>query len=162
VLPPLFFYGFFLVCSVYALWRGGAPERAVAIAFLIAFVATAAVNLPMARRFYTVSTGVFLVDLILFAILVVIAVKADRYWPLLVASLQAVTVAAHLAKFADPELIRRAYSIMIAMWSYPQLLLLVIGAVRHQERLRRTGTDPSWNDSWPSLIRASPVSGPKH
>jgi hypothetical protein len=158
----LVFYIFFLACSAYALWHGGGPERAVAIAFLIAFAATTAVNLPMARRFYTVSTGVFLVDLILFAALVAIALKADRYWPLLVASLQAVTVAAHLAKLADPDLIRRAYSMMIAMWSYPQLLLLVLGAARHRERSKRNGIDPSWNGSWTLSTRTGRPAGPAH
>ena len=147
MLPPLVFYAFFAICCIYALWRGGGPERFVTLAFMLAALGTALFNLPASQRFYSVAIGVFAVDVVLFLALLVIALKADRFWPLLVVSLQAVTILAHLIKFADPDLIRRAYSIMAAVWSYPQLILLVVGTARHQARLRRDGSDPSWRGS---------------
>ena len=145
--PPLVFFTVFFAACGYALWRGGAPERAVAAAFLVAGLATPLLDLPEVQRFYSVSVGVFAIDLLLLAALLAIALRADRFWPLLVVSLQAIIIIAHLVKFANPDLIRRAYSMMIAVWSYPQLLLLVVGTVRHRRRLARNGTDGSWKTS---------------
>jgi hypothetical protein len=147
VFPPVVFFTVFFVSCFYALWRGGAPERAVAAAFLVAGLATPLLDLPQVQRFYSVSVGVLAIDLVLLAVLLAIALRANRFWPMLVVSLQAIIIIAHLVKLADPELIRRAYSMMIALWTYPQLILLVIGTVRHRRRLRRNGTDSSWKSS---------------
>lgn len=145
--PPAVFFTVFFVSCGYALWRGGAPERAVAVSFLVAGLATPLLDLPQVQRFYSVALGVLAIDLLLLAALLAIALRADRFWPLLVVSLQAIIIIAHLVKLADPELIRRAYAMMIALWTYPQLILLVIGTVRHRRRLRRNGTDSSWKSS---------------
>lgn len=145
--PPLVFFVVFFAACGYALWRGGAPEREVAAAFLVAGLATPLLDLPQVQRFYSVSVSVFVIDLLLLVALLAIALRADRFWPMLVASLQAIIIVAHLVKFANPELIRRAYSMMIAVWSYPQLILLVVGTVRHRKRLRQNGTDSSCESS---------------
>jgi hypothetical protein len=149
VFPPFVFFTIFFAACGYALWRGGAPERAVALCFLVAGLATPLLDLPQGQRFYSVSVGVFAIDLLLLIALLAITLRANRFWPMLVVSLQAIIIIAHLVKFANPELIRRAYSMMIAMWTYPQLILLVIGTMRHRKRIRRNGSDSSWKTSSP-------------
>ena len=37
---------------------------------------------------------------------------------------------------------------MLVFWSYPMLLLIVLGTFRHQQRLARFGADRSWSSSW--------------
>ncbi|MEA3031701.1 MAG: hypothetical protein QOG13_3026 [Sphingomonadales bacterium] len=158
--PPIVFFAIFFAACGYALWRGGAPERAVAACFLVAGLATPLLDLPQVQRFYSVAIGVFAIDLLLLAALLAIALRADRFWPMLVASLQAIIIIAHLVKFANPELIRRAYAMMIALWTYPQLLLLVAGTVRHRRRLRRNGTDSSWKGSSAHSTKKRQSAGP--
>ncbi|WP_182911952.1 hypothetical protein [Sphingomonas cavernae] len=157
--PPYVFWAVFAACCTYGLWRGGAPERMMAFAFLVAGLATPLVNLPPAGRFYSVSIGVLAIDLALLGSVIAIALRADRFWPILVAGMQIVIILAHLVKFANPDLIRRAYAIMIAGWSYPQLLLLALGSWRHRMRIRAHGTDISWSNFSKSSIRRTPMSG---
>jgi cytochrome c-type biogenesis protein CcmH/NrfF len=55
--------------------------------------------------------------------------------------------AGHTVKLVDPVVIPRAYAFVLALWSYPMLLLLVAGTWNHQRRLARFGVDKSWSSS---------------
>ncbi len=128
----------------YALWRGGLPERIVSGALVLAALATTVSYSPVAVRFRAVELGLLATDLMLLAILVVVALRADRAWPLALAALQLDTVGAHLAKAIDGEVIEVTYALMISVWSYPMLILLAIGTWRHRRRLARHGYDLGW------------------
>lgn len=76
------FLAILILCCGYALWRGGAPERLAAATF-----ASALVRAHVDHRFIETETGLLVVDGILLLVLIAIALKADRGWPLLVAGL---------------------------------------------------------------------------
>jgi hypothetical protein len=95
-----------------------------------------------------VEFGVFLVDVAALAAFVILALRADRYWPLWIAGLQIIGTAGHAVKLMDPGVIRTAYAFILAFWSYPMLLLIVLGTWRHQQRLAKFGADRSWSSSW--------------
>jgi hypothetical protein len=128
----------------YALARGGAPERIVAVALLGATVATNVALSGLSTRFFDVEAGVLIVDMLLFVLLTEVAMRADRGWPILLGGRQLATVATHLIKLLHPDLIRVIYAFAIAMWSYPMVLVLALGTWRHQRRLRRQGYDLDW------------------
>ena len=134
-----------LTCG-YALWRGGAPERAVGTALLAATAASAVVRADVDHRFVEMETGLLIVDGVLLIVLVMVASRADRGWPLLVAGLHLVTVGAHVTKLVEPGMIPVTYALLIALWSYPMLIALGIGTWRHHCRIRRHGTDHDWCD----------------
>ena len=138
------FIALLVVTSGYALWKGGAPERLVGGALLLAYVATVLSWSPLPSRFYGVELNVFAVDVALFAMLLGVAMRADRGWPLLVAALQFDAVGAHVVKLVAPDTIRVAYALMIAVWSWPVQIILAAGTWRHVARVRSTGTDRSW------------------
>jgi flagellar motor component MotA len=142
--------GFFLyllaVCG-YAFWRGSAPERVVACACLVAVAATVAATLPRENDFEVVEFEVLIVDASLLAVLFYIALRANRFWPIVATSLQAVTVVVHLAKAANPELVAPVYAFASTGTSLGILLCLWIGTLRHRRRLRKYGNDPSWSSS---------------
>lgn len=81
----------------------------------------------------------------LFAMLIIVALRADRGWPLLIAALQFDAVGAHLVKLVAPETIRVAYALLITVWSWPTQMLLAVGTWRHVRRVRREGNDRSWS-----------------
>ena len=134
-----------LTCG-YALWRGGAPERVVAMALLTATIASAMVRADVDHRFVEMETGLLIVDGLLLIVLVVVASRADRGWPLLVAGFHLVTVSAHVIKLVETAMIPVAYALLIALWSYPMLIALGIGTWRHHCRIRRHGADRDWCD----------------
>ena len=142
-----FFWFTLSAVAGYALWRGGGPERAVAILLLLATGATIVVR-PSGPLFDDVETGVLLVDGALFLGLLAVAVRAERYWPLWMTALQGIALAGHGAKAVNPYVIPFTYAILLAFWAYPMLALLAVGTWRHRRRLRKFGTDRSWTRSW--------------
>lgn len=140
-----FFDVLIFVSSGYALLRGGAPERIVGAALPIAYGATLLSYAELSVRFDRVETGVLVVDAVLLVILTMVALRADRAWPILLAGLQLATVGAHLVKLDDVGVTRVAYALAMAVWSYPMLFALAWGTRRHRLRLRANGADQDWS-----------------
>jgi len=134
---------------LYALWRGGAPERITAGAMLAACVGSALVRSDVELRFFEVEAGLFLIDGLLLAILMAVALKADRGWPMVLAALHLATVGAHVVKLIEPEMIRVTYVVMITAWSWPMVFALAVGTARHRARLRTQGYDLDWSQPIP-------------
>lgn len=139
------FYIILFACCLYAVWRGGGPERAGAAIFASASIlSTAALSGP-SGRFVSVEVGVLAVDVAMLVALFALAFLAERLWPLWVTGLQLVGAAGHAVKLVEPEVIPSAYAFVMAFWSYPMLFLLVFGTWNHQQRLRHFGVDKSWS-----------------
>jgi fumarate reductase subunit D len=131
------------VCA-YAFWRGGPPERWAAVACLVAAAATLLIPLPRQYHFRTVETEILMIDVALLAALTVIAMKANRFWPLWATAAHSTAVAVHLAKVANPALVWPVYAFASSSSSLVVILLLWWGTLRHQRRLKRLGTDAPW------------------
>ncbi|QXT34856.1 hypothetical protein KV697_13835 [Sphingomonas sanguinis] len=134
-----------LLTCLYAIRRGGGPERAAGWMLLAAAIATVAVRSDFKVRYALVQASVAAIDVALLVGLLLLAAKADRRWPMLLAALHAVTVLGHVGKLLNPELLRLGYAVMIALPTLPGLAVLAIGTRRHRSRVRRYGTDPSWS-----------------
>jgi hypothetical protein len=123
-----------LACG-YALWRGGSDERVVAATCLLATVATRFAISPLSVRYTSVEDGLLMIDLIMLAAFVAIALRSSRFWPLWVAALQLTNSMAHLMKAIEWDLLPVAYRAAAIFWSYPILLILAIGTWRGRRRL---------------------------
>lgn len=143
----VFFVGYFLSVCGFAFWKGGAPERLVAGSFLIAWILSVAVSPAKGVRFEEIEVGILLVDLLLLGFLLAIALRANRRWPIVTASLQIVIVLAHAAKALDPRLIQAAYAYITESWPILQITVLAIGTELHRRRRMREGTVRSWSTS---------------
>lgn len=124
-------------CTFYALARGGRPERIGAVTMFVGCFLTLAVNSPLSERYASVEVAILVVDAVMLGIFAALALSSDRYWPLWVSALQLLVVLAHVAKLADPEMLRNGYGFVMAVWSYPQLLAIALGTrAHHRERTR--------------------------
>jgi hypothetical protein len=155
-----FFYLLLLACCGYALLRGGAPERIGASIFAVGTGLTVLARHEAATRYGSVEAGVLIVDVAALIAFLVLALLARRLWPLWITAFQAIGTAGHLAKLADPEMIRWAYAFLLGIWSYPMLLLLALGTFNHQRRLKRFGEDKSWSSS-SGRSGSAPPPGPR-
>lgn len=149
-----------LATCTYAMWRGGAPERIVAILMLAAVSAGLGLSMIVPARFNGVETGIVIIDCVMLAILLAVALYAERFWPIWMTGLQAVAVAAHLAKMVSPAVIPWAYAAMLAFWSYPMMAILVVGTWRHRQRMAAYGADRSWSDFSPQSAAPAPPRWP--
>ena len=161
MLPASAYVTILAACWLYALLKGGAPEKIGAtIIGLGSLLSLVAVSAPSAR-FGAVEMGVVLVDLAACVAFVILALRAERYWPLWVAALQCIGTAGHAAKLLDPGVIPLAYAFVLAFWTYPMLLLIIFGTWNHQRRLARNGVDKSWSTfsgRWDRRPPAGPIS----
>lgn len=123
-----------LLASGYACWRGGAPERWVGILLAVALAATMLTPLQAAYTYQRLNVPLVHVDLALLAALVVIALIADRYWPLWIAALQLVAIGTHGVRVYSPDVVPAAYWVISSRIAYPMLLILVVGTIRHHRR----------------------------
>jgi hypothetical protein len=120
---------------IYALRRGGKPERAVAIIFILMIISDPLVHVVTPKKFTALDPGHFIIDLIGWIALLGVALRA----------LQTISLIAHISKFLDYSIHPVAYGIMQVAGSYPLLIILIIGTYNHQVRLRRNGSDIPWN-----------------
>jgi cytochrome bd-type quinol oxidase subunit 2 len=145
----VFFYAVLLGACTYAGRAGGAPERCVAVILVAGTIATWAVAIgwrgAWLGHFRTVEYGILLVDCLMLAALLVVAMVADRFWPLWMTAIHGFGVVAHLAKAIAPDILPGVYKVEHAFSAYPGLILLILATRWHRQRLRETGRDPSWS-----------------
>ncbi len=118
---------------VYALRRGSWAERLAAGGIIANAYLT--VLVISANRFTHLETAVMLVDAALLLLLIYIALRSDRYWPLWMAAMHGLTMLAHLSPYV-PHMQPLGYWRAAASWSWPMLIVLVLG-IRGHDRERR-------------------------
>lgn len=126
-----------LVVSVAAgLWFGRWPERTGAVAMLAAWLATAlSLN---GTQLWGPQWSVMAVDVLLLAVLLFIALRSDRWWPMWASGFHGLSVVLHLTVIADPKIWARAYFVAGNAFSYLVMAALLVGALG---RRRPTPTD---------------------
>lgn len=123
---------FLLLSSGAALWMGGWPERVAAIAMVTAWFATAVLLAQI--QLWGVETEVMIVDVALFVVVLAIALKSDRWWPLWAAGFLGLIVLVHFAVILDRRIWGRAYFVASNIFSYLTLLALLIGSLSRRGR----------------------------
>jgi len=106
------------------LLRGALYERSAALALLMATVLT---PLVLSHGYSSPEFGVVIVDMILFGILAMIALRSTSFWPIWAAGFQLCALAVHLAAAQMPHMMPAAYAETLAIWSYPVLAALGFG-----------------------------------
>ncbi|WP_324074046.1 MAG: hypothetical protein RSE14_12185 [Erythrobacter sp.] len=136
-----------------AVWRwGGGPERWLTGIFVATMVVPvyllrgAGLGLPTAGPDAWLYFGI---DLVAMAGFGLVALNANRNYPLWVAGFQLVAVGAHMIKGMVEGVSLFALVILIVGPSYCQLLVLIAGFVRHVRREKRFGTYRDWRVARP-------------
>lgn len=101
---------------------------------LLATVATRFAISPLNERYTGVEIGLLLIDGAVLAAFVTIALRSKRFWPLWIAGLQLTSSLSHLMKVVEIDLVPRAYAAAAVFWSYPILLIIILGTWRTHRR----------------------------
>jgi len=136
----LFFEGLLLGSTLYALLRGGAPERLASLMMVIAWILSMALNSH--TEFAHFEAGVFAVDVVLFAAFYLLSLFTTRFWPIWMCAMQGIEVMSHLLAALSGDSV--GYAIMVQFWGYPMQVLLIVATRRHRLRLKQSRTDPAW------------------
>lgn len=140
----LLFLAILLVALGYAVWRGGAPERAMVAIALAMVGGDALLHYFSPANFISLDFGHLALDLFGASSTVLLALCAYRFWPLCAAALHILPLLAHTSRSLDVTLHPAAYLTMqvAASWLVPPLL--IFATWRHRRRLGRTGSDRPW------------------
>lgn len=128
-----------------ALRRGEKPERLVGfvlVASMLADLLNHIIFLP--AQFVSVDPGHLVIDSATFAVLLVVALRANRGWTLWVCSAQNIVLLGHIAKLYEVRAVYRGYWVMTQMPVFVQLAILACGTYAHIRRTRRIGQYASW------------------
>ncbi|MCR5878058.1 hypothetical protein [Phenylobacterium sp. J367] len=118
------------VCAL-ALWRGGPDEKLAAGGLLVGWTLTRTVYQFKGEQ---TEWGIAGVDLALLALLVYIALRSRRYWPLFAAGFHLLAVVTHLARGLDPRVGGWAYITAEIIWGYLLAITIGLGAWKARER----------------------------
>jgi len=135
MLPKQLFWTIVILICAYAWMRGRTEERIAATTCLLATIATHFVISPLHERYTGVETGLLLIDIAVLAAFVAIALVSSRFWPLWAAGLQLTVSMSHMLKAVDLALLPKAYAAAAVFWSYPILLIIVIGTWRTKRKV---------------------------
>lgn len=128
-----------------AVRNGGAPERYTAFAIAIAFTFNALViAIQGPSDFQTFEPLRCAIEVGMFVACTLIAVYANRFWPICIAALQLIILTAHLARLIDIQGLAGVYWGITTIPSYLQLMVLVIGIRSHAQRKTRLGPYRDW------------------
>jgi len=142
-----YFVGLLALCTVYAFAAGGAPEKTGVGIYAFSVVVTHVLLITHVAHWRGIEFGVFIVDLVTFALFCLLAMRANRFWPIWVSALLGLGVLGHLARWAGPDVFWYAYAIVLTIWSYPILAIMALGTFNHGRRMARFETDIPWSNA---------------
>jgi hypothetical protein len=108
-------------------------------------IATRLLISPLPARYADVEFGLLGIDIVVLTAFVAIALQSNRFWPLWAAGFQLTMSISHVLKAIDLDLLPRAYGAAAVFWSYPILLVILIGTWRTHRR-QRAERQPSLPD----------------
>lgn len=143
-----FFLIFFVLVVVYSAWAGGGPERVTTAAFVLGLAGTVSGGfMQVSGQFRIVPVHLLIVDVVLLMALCVIAIRANRWWPIPAAGCQLVAVLVHAGKLMQPDMIPNGYAFLVTIWSWPMVALLALGTWAHRRRLAEGIIVADWKPS---------------
>lgn len=123
---------------VFVILRGTREERTIVSTMVLTSVSTLALYRFSGERFADVSVPLILNEAILLIVTLTIAYRSRRFWPMPVASLEVAAFLTLLTPLFGQNLVSHALGVTQGIWAYPQLLILVLAAVRGRRRDRTT------------------------
>jgi hypothetical protein len=134
-----------LILASAAHWRGGIPERMIAWLMVLSYLVDEVYHLAAGASTYQyVDPGHLVIDSAVLAGLLWVSLRANRFWPLPVCSLELIAVTAHFAVLAGVPGIRGVYWAMTVVPSWLQYPVILIGILAHSRRFIRVGRYRDW------------------
>ena len=136
------------VSLLFAMWCwGGGPERGLAIVFGSTIVAPSLAFQTLSNEIHDLGAfSVFfgIADAAALIGLILVALNANRTYPMLIAAFQVVAFSSHLVKGSVDQVSPAAHLVLAAVPGFCQVALLLLGLVHHRLRLSRFGCYRDW------------------
>jgi hypothetical protein len=131
-LPQQIWTACMLAVAAVALWRGGWAERTVALGMIADSIASGIMQ--NRTNWASPQWADLTIDIVYLAVMLWVALKSDRLWPLWAAAFQLIDVAIYFAFIVDARIGALAPYWAIEIWSYLILIVIVVGALTRPSR----------------------------
>lgn len=141
-----------LVLAFACFWRGGGPEKSVA-AILVAMqavdriyhlIATGGSSMWIVSDYTAIDLGHLVIDSASLIGFAVVALRANRIYPLWIGGFQLIMVLSHFGRELAASVHPFAYAVASYSPFYLQTMFLLIGLVLHLRRQKVWGSYRSW------------------
>ncbi|GAA4043754.1 hypothetical protein [Parerythrobacter jejuensis] len=135
-----------LLLLLAAVWKGGGPERACAATLFGMVVVDRSYHALFgpSPTYDLIDPWHLLLDTGGLVALVLIALRANRFFPMILAAAQLVAFSAHLVRMTVEPVTSLSYYLLYTMPFWFQLLVMTIGIARHAYRTSRFGPYRDW------------------
>jgi hypothetical protein len=130
-------------CVIFVLLQGQRDERMMISGLVIAGVLTGFINKWLSVPFNTFSPLMLGNEAWLLLLVVIIAYRSNRFWPLPVASLELAAFLSLLAPLFGRNLVSYGMGVAQGLWAYPQLIILVLAVIRGRNCKKKTSSPSS-------------------
>lgn len=136
--------------AIFAVLRGGRPERLGAAIIILGIVVDRAwTGFFGYRDFLTFDGSRLALDLVQMAAFLWLALRANRVWPLWISAAQAVAITGSIAALVLPDGYNYAFWAITQAPLFVQLFALAVGIAAHHRRVRRVGEYNCWSPRRP-------------
>lgn len=126
-------YLLLLVSSVcFVFWKGRFEERLAVGALTIGSIATSFLYAQSNQNWLNPNIALLLNEAAVTAVILYIAYRSKRFWPLPVAAFQIIALVTPVTTMLGENLASYALGVTQGVWAYPQLLILIIATIRGQ------------------------------
>lgn len=135
--------------TAYAFARGAGPEKqagAILSAMVVVFLAYHQFA-GQSGMYDKIDLGLMAIDLAVLVLLMRLAIRANRIYPLWMLAAQLIATLMHLGRELDSHVPPIAYFLLVHAPSYIQVLAFAAGLVAHRRRTKIYGTYRSWRES---------------
>lgn len=142
----------FVLLFLVALRRGAAPERILTGTIAGIVVVHRVYHLIVGNEgiiWREADMGHLALDCVSFAVVIPVALRANRVYPLWIGAAQIIAMMAHGYRLSLTDINLFAYQMMSMIPSYIQLTALTLGLIWHISRHKRIGDYPSWSSALP-------------
>lgn len=135
-----------LALIVIAMWQGAGPERWIAGTFLGMFVLDRIYHLVFSRGLFyrDADLGHIMIDVLAVAAFGLVALNANRMYPLWLAGVQLMSLVAHVVRAINPAIEQGAYAILEFAPSYGLIAIFAGGVLLHINRRAKFRPYRSW------------------
>lgn len=141
---PLIYLALLLACCVAAYRFGGFAERWAAIILVTGSVLSFLLG-PQTTHWGSVSVPLFAIDFAGLVAFIVLARLSDKYWPIWVASLQLLSLAANVGQSIRPSARAIGYAINEQVWSWAILLLVIVQSLAARRMRLQPSPSPEFS-----------------
>lgn len=133
----ILYWSFVATVGVYILKNGAALECRIYLLITVASILSVLAAIAEELNFQRMDSGILAIDAVLLALLLLVALRTNRFWPLWTTGFHSVGVATHIAMATKPDVVPGAYALAQGFWAYPMLIAICLG-VRTQRRKTAT------------------------